>query len=269
MHVKELERSRKASGLNMPVRNRYFYGKLLDAYHFRLETDYHNQKRWLINRFVLGYGVVCGLNVVPSEDKSAFCVTRGLAIDKWGREILVPETSRPITLPKVSEGSPQGNGEQTPNQQEEQKPEQEETWIHILLCYHECETDPTPVLVGECLSPEPCEPGAIRETYEIRWQWGKIPSIGPTIDEASPDLVTKQGIDYRELVEYITWKRGCPDMADDPCIPLANIRITDEDHCSEEDVDITVRPVCFTNDLLFHLILSHWYEPSGGKTGYK
>lgn len=49
--------------LKQPVRNKFFYGKLLDVLHLELETDYLNGKRWLLNRLVTGCGVVCGLNV--------------------------------------------------------------------------------------------------------------------------------------------------------------------------------------------------------------
>ena len=268
MHEKFLELNAHTNGLKTPVRNRYFYGKLMDSFHFRLETDYHNQKRWLINRLVLGYGVVCGLDVVPVSDQNAFCITPGLALDKWGREIIVPETTRPIELPQIETGQEKKSPKKKEKQQQEEE-EIEERAIHVLICYHECETDPTPVLAGECPSPELCEAGAIREKYEIRFGTGKLKPIGPILDEAHPDLITKEGIDYEMLVRYITRQRGCPDKADDPCIPLANILLTDEPHCGEEDIDITIRPVCFSNDLLFHLILSHWYEPDKGMKGLK
>lgn len=45
--------------LSTPTRNRYYYGKLLDAHHLELEQDYGNRKRWLLNRLSLGTGVLC------------------------------------------------------------------------------------------------------------------------------------------------------------------------------------------------------------------
>ena len=53
-----------------PVRNLWFTGKMLDAYHMDLETDYGNRKRWLLNRLVLGSGVV-GLDVKPGPSPGA------------------------------------------------------------------------------------------------------------------------------------------------------------------------------------------------------
>lgn len=74
-------------------RNRYFYGKLLGVEDFEAEQKYLNDKRRLINRFMHGCGVVCGLNVVQVED-DAISVEAGLALDFAGREILVDE---PVT----------------------------------------------------------------------------------------------------------------------------------------------------------------------------
>src|SRR5262249_29410846 len=87
------------------VRNRYYYGKLLDVSHFESEQSYFNHKRWLINRLVGGYGVVCGLRVRLTEDCKEIWVEPGVAIDRCGREIVVPAPSKKLTLP-VSETEP-------------------------------------------------------------------------------------------------------------------------------------------------------------------
>src|SRR6185369_4527424 len=50
-------------------RNNYFHGKMLSARDLAAEQDYFNQKRWLINRMVLGWGVVCGLEVLVCDQK--------------------------------------------------------------------------------------------------------------------------------------------------------------------------------------------------------
>lgn len=74
-------------------RNRYFYGKLLGVDDFEAEQRYLNDKRRLINRFLHGCGVVCGLNVVAVGD-DAVSVEAGIALDFAGREIVVDE---PVT----------------------------------------------------------------------------------------------------------------------------------------------------------------------------
>ena len=69
-------------------RNRYFYGKMLTARDFETEQKYQNDKRRLINRAVLGAGIVCGLGVNAGDDTS-LTVESGLALDYMGREIAV------------------------------------------------------------------------------------------------------------------------------------------------------------------------------------
>src|SRR5262245_20843278 len=101
-----------------PIRNRYFYGKMLDVYHFELEQNYFNGKRWLLNRLVSGYGVVSGLNVLLSSDLKSIYVTPGVAIDKCGHEIIVCNPSAPIVLPVPAPPSAQtGGGTQPPSPQ--------------------------------------------------------------------------------------------------------------------------------------------------------
>ena len=70
----------KKLNLQTAVRNRYFYMKLLDVYHFELETNYLNDKRWLLNRLVFGYGVVCGLDVKCGPDDNTIIVTQVLPL---------------------------------------------------------------------------------------------------------------------------------------------------------------------------------------------
>lgn len=73
----------------MPFKkNRYFYGKLLTADDFDLEQQYMDDKRRLINRWVLGVGIVAGLEVIRVDDYS-ISVEMGVALDYTGREIVV------------------------------------------------------------------------------------------------------------------------------------------------------------------------------------
>lgn len=250
-------------GLHPPIRNRYFYGKLLDVYHLDLEQKYFSSKRSLINRLVTGYGVICGLNVMPAEEGNAVMVQPGVALDKWGREIIVSEPSKPISIPSVP--APPENSKQ----HEQTKPDScddDDAWVHIVLCYHECLTDPVPTQADDCSGEQRCAPGAIRERYEIAIEPGKAPAIH--LRCAIPDLVSGDKIDYDVLARHISQPcRGC---TDDPCITLANVRLPAEGGLlSEKDIDITVRPIVYTNDLLFEIIVGLLRDeqstPRGGK----
>lgn len=69
-------------------RNRYFYGKLLTVRDFEVEQRYFNDKRRLMNRLLLGPGILAGLNVLSVDDKTLL-VEPGVAVDDLGREIVV------------------------------------------------------------------------------------------------------------------------------------------------------------------------------------
>lgn len=72
-------------------RNQYFTGKLLTAQDFKIEQKYLINKRRLLNRMMFGSGIVCGLQVIPVNDK-VISIEAGLAIDSSGQEILLDST---------------------------------------------------------------------------------------------------------------------------------------------------------------------------------
>ncbi len=241
-------------GLEPPRRNRYFYGKLLDAYHFELETDYHNAKRHLHNRLVTGYGVVCGLDVSPADDGESVVISPGLAIDAWGREIVVDQESPPIPIPQaVAEAEESGEAACHDCCYECRDQEEHEHWAHLVLCYHECEKEPAPSLAGEC--GEPCQAGAVVERYCAAFQPGCVRGFK---DEACiPDFITKGRIDHRALARWVSAE--CPPCPENPCIPLANVHLEVKDDdcpCRPGEIDIAIRPLVWTNDLLFELLWS-------------
>lgn len=281
--------AKQACGLEPPRRNRYFHGKMMDVFQFELETEYLNAKRWLLNWLVTGYGVVCGLDVRPGpEGSDAVVITPGLAIDRYGREILVDAETRPIPIPselleETGGGyhpEPGYGGDEQPPGQGYGKPEQgygkggrgpgqggyghrepeEECWVHVLLCYHECLAEPALVMAGDCCHQEPCEPGVIRERYKVLFRPGKLDCPWPEL--VIPDVVSSDGrIDYSTLARWVS--NECPRCPEDPCIPLANLRLVkegDRHRCHPGDIDISVRPIVYSNELLFQLLLSSLIE---------
>ncbi|HTQ86970.1 MAG TPA: hypothetical protein VMI93_12210 [Candidatus Solibacter sp.] len=237
-----------------PVRNRYFYGKMLDVFHFDLEQFYFNNKRWMLNRLVTGYGVVCGLNVLLGHDKQSIIVAPGVAIDRCGREIVVAQSSPPQSLPAPSAAGTTA----APQQQQAMAPGEfcdNGSYVHVNLCYHECNSDPVPALGGDCDTQSVCSPGSIRERYEIEIVPGKLPPASTA--SRLQDIVSNGQINYPALANFIS--NPCPCPPDDCCIPLANVRIPDPGQPYAYDpssIDITIRPIVYSNDLLYDLILA-------------
>jgi hypothetical protein len=124
----------------------------------------------------------------------------------------------------------------------------------VVLCYHECESDPVPALASDCGSPGLCAPGSIREKYKIEIR----ANFAPRKKRSCADLIEGGRIDYRALAEYVS--RDCRPAPRDCCIPLANILLVTEENQWEPEPDITIRPIVYTNRLLYELIQSLVHE---------
>jgi hypothetical protein len=197
-----------------------------------------------------------------------------MAIDKCGREIIVCKPSQPFDLPDPPSSTDQSG--QPPVQTPVMKPADTQNppaskpgngskpdnpcmpklgdYRLLTICFHECQTDPVPALGGDCDTQGLCSPGAIRETYEL-----EIRNRGlcyPQTQSVIQNAISKTGpVDYRELVKYVT--EACPAPNGDCCIPLANIQVPGAGGSyTDDDIDINVRPIVYTNDLLYQLILA-------------
>jgi hypothetical protein len=251
MNHSDLSSARQAQ-LHPFERPRYFHGQLLDVRHFESEQDYFKGKLWLINRLVHGYGVVCGLDVQPSSAGGpSVVVTAGLALDPWGREIVVASTSKPIEIPVF----------QPPENYRDEDRCDDDDWVHIVICYRECIDGPEPVLTNGCGSPEQCAHGTVRETYEIPPpRPGKAPKLD--FSPSFRDPFRGRPFDYCELAEWVT--RGCDPCLDkdiDRCIPLANVRRPSSADGELKEIDICPRPIVYGLDLLFEMMLAAHSEP--------
>jgi hypothetical protein len=67
----------------------FFYGLLLNESRLKQETLYQNPKRWMLNRLVLGTGVVYGLDVDvdPQNSGMILVVQLGVALDGWDAKL--------------------------------------------------------------------------------------------------------------------------------------------------------------------------------------
>lgn len=292
-------------GLTTPRRNRFFHGKMMDVYQFEMETGYGIAMRRTLNRLVSGYGVLCGLDVVPGDDPCSVRITPGAAIDGWGREIIVPTESQSVPIPAAlvdrvcgrdgcddgdGNGGGGGNGgngtdgktddgasgktEDGASGKTEDGPRQSSPsssqprdgndggCVTVLLCYHECETDPVAVLAGDCSTSTPCAPSSIREQYRIDFEAGCTDPL--EISCRFPDVLRRGELDYGALARWVT--QECT-YASNPCIPLANLRVDCRDGgCDINNIDIEIRPVVYGNDIILD-ILSRIVEesrPEGG-----
>jgi hypothetical protein len=154
-------------------RNHYFTGKLMTARDFQGEQDYFLSRHTLHNRLLHGWGIACGLEVEYHPDryprdrtggppwnttdcaKSWVRVRPGIAIDCYGRELVVPE-DKYYKLQFPPAPSPDANT-------------QKEQYI-LGLRYCEEEIERVPVLYNEEVSHGKREQAnRLREVTHVEW----------------------------------------------------------------------------------------------------
>lgn len=249
------------------VRTSTFYGQLLDRDYFDCEQRYFLEKISLLNRMVSGHGVICGLDVRLCHGGRAVTVTPGAALDRRGRILVVSSPSAPVDLGPPDEPDTREDPaeEERRNRDDYDQDDRHDKgrWAHVVICYHECPARPEPVMAPSCEGESACAPGRVEERYKIEIRPGRSPRI--ECECSSPDLVQGGRINYPALATWIT--QNCPSPKGDPCIPLANIRLRGGG-CGKDDIDITIRPIVYTNDLLWDLLVglaNEAQQPRGGK----
>lgn len=216
-------------------RNRYFYGLLMDAERFERDQSYFNAKRHLLNRFIEGAGVVCGLALNRDGGSSTLTLSPGLAIDAAGREILVttPTIIDPshLTDAKGKAAGPAPNG----------------ATVLISLLYSERKTAPVPVLVPDCDHPDGCAPSVFREGFFIT-----VTSITGAASATSGCILGSfplpPGTALQTAVAGEIAGAFSP-VPTSPAVPLGRFSLP----AGELDT-VSDRPVVYNNNLLFQLI---------------
>lgn len=238
--------------LTEPRRNKYFYGKLLDVAHLQMEQSYFNRKRWLLNRLSLGEGVLCGLDV--QARKGQLCVTRGVAIDSLGREIIVPATAC------IDPWKPTDDcGRVEPPLSADESHD-----AYLCLEYKECAADFLPVLATECDTRDQCAAGTTVESFRLSLHPIKEGDPEPLPDRPGVEVCAAlRGGEAADKIEQLCESLSalaCEAPAEPPCVTLArvklNARATAEDDPTIGDIEICgVRPMAYSNALLFDMIL--------------
>ncbi len=237
--------------LTAPRRNNYFYGKLMDELHFRMEQTYINRKRWLLNRLSLGTGVLCGLKVEAKNGQ--VCVSPGVAIDALGREIIVP-TQQYLDPWTLADACGQVGVRLSPTEAHQ---------VHICLAYRECTADYMPVLVADCNTQEQCAPGTMIESFCLLVQAGAPDGLSGNdqlcevltaiADSTQPEITLADR--RRSLCEAALG--DCVTPPEKPCVCLATIELqSDGTNGTIGNIDnCTCRPVVYSNTMLLELIL--------------
>ncbi len=220
------------------ARQNYYFGKMMTVRDFQDEQKYLNEKRWLLNRYGLGWGVLCGLKVKPDPDNACQVILEpGVALDKYGNEIIVSEPCH-IDLRKCA-GEKKQNGNNTGH------------LYCIAIEYRECLTDPAPIPVEDCgVFDTECVYNRTAESFKI------VVSCDPPHKHPGHEAPTCE-------TECWTLLRHPGGVVSHPCpsqekcqpVPLACVCYVENAGISEHDIDnVSFRKVAYSNELLFDLI---------------
>jgi DNA-binding beta-propeller fold protein YncE len=166
-----------AGDLQVEEHLNFFTGQFLAERDFRDEQSYHIGKHRQHNRYLHGYGTVCGLQVVQHPDpacrKRMVIVEPGLALDGLGREVVLKHK---FYLDLNEALSPASQGTASAHQPDLSQPATTETsgttpsnpHLLISLCYEEEPTEFVPALYahGGC-NEQGCAANRIRERSRI------------------------------------------------------------------------------------------------------
>jgi hypothetical protein len=197
---------RRLTELHELRRNRYYEGTLLTAADFTREQEYWLARERQLNSRVFGHGVVSGLGVTAlrSGDTPGLRISPGLAIDGWGRLVVVPEEHEIVPVALTDKrGRPV----------ERRKGTLPRRFV-VSLCYRELRADP---VVGP---DDQAEAATWVETYAIRVRKGSAATDPtPRLDEVL-DALRAGG-----LHDALCALGGAGDspLPDDPSVVLANV----------------------------------------------
>jgi hypothetical protein len=223
-----------ADVLAAPERNRYFYGLLMDAERFQKDQDYFNAKRWLLNRFVTGGGVICGLGLTYNAATNSLTLSPGVAIDFTGREIVVP-TATPVDIATLTDAHGKPVGATPPD-----------ATIVVSVVYSERKIDAVPVLVPDCENPGNCSPSTIEEGFSVlvRVATGPPPAIPGCAFGSFP--LTPSALQTAIATQVAGDFTSAPA---DPSVALGRLNL------STSTLDaVSDRPIVYDNALLYQLI---------------
>jgi hypothetical protein len=231
----ERERCQELTPLERP---RFFSGQMLTARDFQDEQSYHRGKGQQHHRYLHGVGVVCGLRVRPAGPgrPRTVVVEPGLAVDAWGREIVVPE---PVAIDLDAWDEPR----RAPA-------------LFVALEYRALPTELVPVLgpEGEAV------PSRIREGFGLSLR--REPPAGE--DWASRELcarlseVVREGGSAEGLHAFVAaWvSQPCRPCAPDPGVTLARIDLPTTGPITAAKIDNwSYRPVALSTGQMLQLLL--------------
>ena len=248
-------------------RNNFYFGKWMTAQDFTDEQRYMNEKRWMMNRLGLGWGVLCGLKVRPHpHERQKVIVEPGCAIDPYGHEVLVCREET-VDLLTASRDEHDGHeaGEGYEGRPQEQRP-RASSMFYLSIRYEECGVNPSQILIDSCEGyKEECVYNRTREGYRFI-----VSRERPTA--SSPRTVSGHGLRCEAQCHHFLHdpspviSAGCPVRPRCEAVPLAAVCYNRTNETTATDIDLRMpyRKLAFSNEVLYEMLTCLRHEAVEG-----
>lgn len=239
-------------------RVRYFPRQLITADDMMAEQQYFREKLRRHNRYLHGWGVVCGCEVKPysGPDKDhpwQVRVCPGYLITPQGDEILITEPGVDFDLAGDWRQAQDPCARSVPCPPTGVLSSTDKTTIYLAACYTECVTRPVRVHPVGCACDEAaCEYSRVRDSFELV----RLLELPQSHNQAKAEddswgkefkAWVKDGADKPKPVS------DCPECPDDNCVVLATITLPDKGgtQIGDDNINYDERRVLYSVTALY------------------
>ena len=209
-------------------RVRYFPRQLLTADDMRVEQEYFREKARRHNRYLHGWGVVCGcaVEVVKDAKTATVRVCPGYAVGPQGDEILIDDCVD-VDLTLGAKGEPCTVRWPCPPAGAMPGERRRVTVVYVAVRYAECFARPTRVHPAGCGCDEPlCEYSRVRDSFEIKVLWELPESHAHAAKDDAAWCAAVHATPKDQLHKQLTFPvPPCPECMLDPWVVLASVAI--------------------------------------------
>jgi hypothetical protein len=226
-------------------RVRYFPRQLLTADDMRCEQEYFREKMRRHNRYLHGWGVVCGCTVEAVTDAKSptVRVCPGYVVGPQGDEICI-DRCIDVELKTGASGQPCSVRWPCPPVGDVPAVRNDEATVYIAVRYAECATRPVRVHPGGCGCDETgCEYSRVRDSCEIKVLWS-LPASHLAAKKDDDEWCKS----VRQIPQELARRQHtfpvppCPECDSDPWVVLATVVLaTGADPASGNTPPMTVR----------------------------
>jgi hypothetical protein len=235
-------------------RVRYFPRQLLTADDMIVEQEYARQKLRRHNRYLHGWGVVCGCSIeaAPTQELPwQVRVCPGYLVVPQGDEVLIDNC--PMFDLKKGLQPPDPCTVKWPCPPAGDMPSTERrNLVYLAVRYAECFMRPVRVHPAGCACDETqCEYSRVRDSFELKLLW-ELPKSHIQARQADDDwcaTVKKAGVGPHQHGWPVP---PCPSCSDDPWVVLATIKLPESETTNllQADISYSARRVLLSNTAL-------------------